>query len=117
MEAGGAERSPLAQMRRGVVEHCVLALLRERERYAVELVDVLRERGLIAGEGTVYPLLSRLRKQGLVETEWREGGSGPPRRYYRASAEGVAAVERFARDWVVLRDSVDLVIEGEGERA
>ncbi|WP_433272408.1 PadR family transcriptional regulator [Actinosynnema sp. CS-041913] len=110
-------RGPLAQMRRGVVEYCVLALLGRRERYAVELVSVLSRHGLIGGEGTIYPLLSRLRRQGLVETTWQESATGPPRRYYRASPQGVAAVERFTRDWEALSESVRGIIAGEDERA
>lgn len=110
------DRSPLAQMRRGVVEYCVLALLSRRERYAVELVEVLTRHDLIAGEGTVYPLLSRLRKQGLVESTWQESAAGPPRRYYKVSDEGAVAVERFARDWAVLSGSVDGIIAGREDR-
>ncbi|WP_433260633.1 PadR family transcriptional regulator [Actinosynnema sp. CS-041913] len=117
MQPGDRERSPLAQMRRGVVEYCVLALLGKRERYAVELVQVLARHGLIAGEGTVYPLLSRLRRQGLVETTWQESAAGPPRRYYRLSDEGAAAVGRFAQDWASLSESVDRIIGGEDGQA
>jgi PadR family transcriptional regulator PadR len=117
METEERERRPLAQMRRGVVEYCVLALLGQRERYAVELVDVLTFHGLIGGEGTVYPLLSRLRRQGLVETAWQESGTGPPRRYYRLSVEGAAAVERFAEDWATLSGSVNKIIWGKGGQA
>ncbi|MEU5691731.1 PadR family transcriptional regulator [Actinosynnema sp. NPDC020468] len=108
-------RSPLAQMRKGLAEYCVLALLGGRERYGVELVEVLSRHGLIAGEGTIYPLLSRLRRQGLVVTTWRESEVGPPRRYYALSADGVVATERFARDWAALSESVRKIIAGEGE--
>jgi PadR family transcriptional regulator PadR len=112
-----AERGPLAQMRRGVVEYCVLALLSRREQYGLELISVLTRHELIAGEGTVYPLLSRLSKKGLVESTWRESSAGPPRRYYKVSDEGAAAVERFARDWAELSRSVDLILVGEDESA
>ena len=80
MEPGGAEKA-VSQLRRGVLEFCVLALLRDGERYGVE---ILRELGaveaLVTSEGTIYPLLSRLRKEHLVETVWRESPTGPPRR-------------------------------------
>ncbi|MEU4803817.1 PadR family transcriptional regulator [Actinosynnema sp. NPDC023587] len=117
MQAEGRERNSLTELRRGVVEHCVLALLGREERYAVELVRELGRRGLITSEGTVYPLLSRLRGRGLVETTWREGGSGPPRRYYRLSGDGVTAVERFRREWAVLSESVEGIIAGGGDQA
>jgi PadR family transcriptional regulator PadR len=113
MQAGERERNPLTQMRRGLVEYCVLALLRDRERYGVELAEVLTRHGLIAGEGTIYPLLSRLRKQGMVDTTSRESELGPPRRYYGLSAEGVATSSRFTADWTSLSESVNKIIRGD----
>ena len=74
----------VAQMRRGVLPYCVLAMVRDKERYGFELVQSLSSiDGMVTGEGTIYPLLARLRRQGLVETTWRESAAGPPRRYYR----------------------------------
>src|SRR5579871_6525337 len=103
----------LAQMRRGVVEYCVLALLREHERYGYELVRLLAERGeLLTSEGTIYPLLARLRKERLVETSWRESASGPPRRYYRITQSGQAAVASFAPEWARFRDALDELLAG-----
>src|SRR5438874_8759325 len=81
--------APIAQMRRGTLEYCVLALLRDRRRYGFELVRALGEvDGMVTSEGTIYPLLSRLRRDGLVETTWEESPSGPPRRYYRLTRSG-----------------------------
>ncbi len=98
----------VAQMRRGVLPYCVLAMLRGEERYGFELVHSLGAvDGLVTGEGTIYPLLSRLRRQGLVETTWRESTSGPPRRYYQLAQAGRDALEEFAASWSRLRDSVD----------
>ena len=66
----------ISQLRRGALEFCVLALLREEERYGFEIVRTLSEAdGLVTTEGTVYPLLARLRKEGVVETTWREPGA------------------------------------------
>ncbi|HEY2202745.1 MAG TPA: PadR family transcriptional regulator, partial [Solirubrobacteraceae bacterium] len=76
--------SAISQLRRGVLEFCVLALLRDSERYGVEIVRTLGEAdGLVTTEGTLYPLLGRLRREGAVETSWRESPAGPPRRYYK----------------------------------
>lgn len=98
----------VAQMRRGVLPYCVLAMLRDQERYGFELVHSLGTvNGLVTGEGTIYPLLSRLRRQGLVETSWRESVSGPPRRYYRLAPAGRDALDEFAGSWRRLRESVD----------
>ncbi len=98
----------VAQMRRGVLPYCVLAMLRDKERYGFELVHSLGSvDGLVTGEGTIYPLLSRLRRQGLVETSWRESASGPPRRYYRLAPAGRDVLDEFAGSWRRLRESVD----------
>jgi PadR family transcriptional regulator PadR len=98
----------IAQMRRGTLQYCVLALLAQEERYGFDLVKALGEvEGMVTSEGTIYPLLSRLRRDGLVETSWQESPAGPPRRYYRLSAAGDAALGEFIREWGRFRDAVD----------
>src|SRR3954451_16762149 len=98
----------IAQLRRGVIEFCVLALLRDGERYGFELVRTLSEiEGMVTSEGTLYPLLGRLRREGLVETTWRESASGPPRRYYTLTGEGATVLESFTVEWERFRRSVD----------
>jgi PadR family transcriptional regulator PadR len=110
MEPGNA--SNLAQLRRGALEFCVLALLRDEERYGFDLVRALGEvDGLVTSEGTIYPLLARLRRDGLVDTVWRESDSGPPRRYYRLSPSGKRSLAAFAGDWIRFRDGVDRLLE------
>jgi PadR family transcriptional regulator PadR len=100
-------------MRRGAIEYCVLALLREDEMYGFELTRALAAAdGLVTSEGTVYPLLARLRREGLVETFWRESSQGPPRRYYRLTRDGRAALEAFVVQWRRFRDTVDGLLEG-----
>ena len=86
----------LAQMRRGTLQYCVLALLEESERYAFDLVRSLGDTdGMVTSEGTIYPLLGRLRRDGLVESSWSESPSGPPRRYYRLTGHGRSALAEF----------------------
>jgi len=102
----------LTQMRRGAIEYCVLALLRDQDRYGFELTQALSDAdGLVTSEGTVYPLLNRLRRDGLVNTFWQESTQGPPRRYYRITRSGRLAVQAFREQWVVFRDSVDKLID------
>ena len=102
----------LTQLRRGVLEYCVLALLRERPHYGFDLVRRLGAAdGLLTSEGTIYPLLARLRKDGLVTTTWQESDSGPPRRYYDLTAEGGAALAAFVADWRTFSASVDQVLD------
>lgn len=101
----------ISQLRRGVLEFCVLALLRDGERYSFDLVRALGDaEGLVTSEGTLYPLLGRLRRERLVDTTWRESASGPPRRYYRITTDGEAALNAFAAQWAGFRDSVDGLI-------
>jgi PadR family transcriptional regulator, regulatory protein PadR len=107
------ERSALtAQLRRGVLEYCVMALLQQDARYAFDLVRELAGMdGMVISEGTIYPMLARMRRDGSVETTWRESPSGPPRRYYRLSREGRKALLGFKKEWSTFRDAVDHVID------
>jgi PadR family transcriptional regulator PadR len=106
----------VAQMRRGVLPYCVLAMLRKKEWYGFELVHALGSiDGMVTGEGTVYPLLARLRRQGLVETSWQESVTGPPRRYYRLAPAGQEALTDFTGSWRRLRDSVDDLLASSAE--
>jgi PadR family transcriptional regulator PadR len=107
----GEARDSLTELRRGVLEYCVLAVMRQGESYAYQIVRGLSEAGgLVTSEGTIYPLLARLRRDGLVETTWRESESGPPRRYYRLTSDGHRALEAFTRDWTRFREAVDAVL-------
>jgi PadR family transcriptional regulator PadR len=107
----------LAQMRRGTLQYCVLALLVHDELYGFDLVRALAEvDGMVTSEGTIYPLLSRLRRDGLVESTWRESPSGPPRRYYRVTPAGNKALEAFTQEWSRFRDAVDHFVERQAGR-
>jgi PadR family transcriptional regulator PadR len=114
MVAAGKQDALLAQMRKGTLQYCVLALLADEERYGFDLVRSLAETdGMVTSEGTIYPLLSRLRRDGLVETTWRESTSGPPRRYYKLTTAGRAALDAFKGEWGRFRDAVDHFVERE----
>jgi PadR family transcriptional regulator PadR len=105
--------APVAQMRKGLLEFCVLSLLSSRPRYGYELVgELAKSDGLLTSEGTIYPLLSRLRRERLVDTEWRESTGGPPRKYYRVTASGHRALVSFREEWKSLRDAVDGIVKG-----
>ena len=104
----------LTQMRKGVLEFCVLAHLRGGPAYGLEIASALgRYELLFASEGTLYPLLARLRKQGWVETNWQQSRTGPPRRYYALTSEGRSTVESFAAIWAPFSQGVDDVLETE----
>lgn len=88
-----------AQMRKGVVEYCVLGLLAHRPMYGWELAEALTSEGLIASIGTLYPLLGRLRDNGWVTTFDRPSDSGPVRKYYRLTDQGSAELDQFRAQW------------------
>ncbi|MFJ4902621.1 PadR family transcriptional regulator [Streptomyces sp. NPDC088727] len=95
------------QLRKGVLEYCVLALLQGGPKYGVELLKDLQDTVLATSQGTVYPLLSRLRRDELVVTTWEESSTGPPRRYYELTDAGRAALVSFTGIWPAFRDTVD----------
>lgn len=110
----GETRNFLSQMRRGVLEYCVLALLQSGERYGFDLVRMLSQvDGMVTSEGTIYPLLSRLRREKLVTTFWRESEAGPPRRYYQITDAGQEALNNFISEWARFRESVDKLLKME----
>jgi PadR family transcriptional regulator, regulatory protein PadR len=107
--------SLVTQMRKGVLDYCVLALLHDRPRYGFEIVQTLGGiDGMLTSEGTIYPLLGRLRRDSLVQTEWKESSGGPPRRYYRATAEGRRALRAFREEWSTFRSGVDRILVSGG---
>ena len=89
-----------SQLRRGVLELCILAIIERAPSYGYEIVTELAATPqLAAGEGTVYPLLRRLKKDGLVETFWQESAAGPPRQYYRITPRGSTSLQVMREDW------------------
>ena len=100
-----------SQLRKGVVELAVLAMLHRGEAYGAEIVDRLcRYPGLAISAGTAYPLLNRLKKSGLITSEWQESPVGPPRKYYRLSAAGERAFVSMTKVWTAMSaDMTDLL--------
>jgi len=97
-----------SQLLRGVLDLCLLAVIEEGPAYGYEMTKRLRGRGLsIVGEGSIYPLLGRLERDGLVETHRAASNGGPPRKYYSLSPEGVRVLEAGVNEWKVARDAVD----------
>jgi PadR family transcriptional regulator PadR len=104
------------QLRRGVLEHCVLAVLARSPEYAFELVRRLSQvDGLVTSEGTIYPLLARLRRDGLVATTWEPSDAGPPRKYYDLTDAGRRALDAFAAEWTTFTEGVDDLLRQAGD--
>ena len=107
----------LSQFRKGVVELAILALLHRGEAYGGEIVERLGDHpGLAISAGTVYPLLSRLKKAGVIDSIWRESPLGPPRKYYRLSSNGEAEFEDMAHAWDGVTGAMDELLRKEGAR-
>jgi PadR family transcriptional regulator PadR len=104
----------LSQLRRGALEYCVLGLLAGQELYGFDLVKRLGAMdGMVTGEGTVYPLLSRLQRDGRVSSSWRESSSGgPPRKYYTITERGLRALAEFTTEWARFSHTVDTILKG-----
>ena len=99
------------QLKKGVLELCVLALLSKHESYAYEIASRLAD-SIGMGEGTIYPLMRRMQNDGLVATRLEESSSGPSRKYYRLTAAGRAALEAHRRDWRAFVDAVEQLLGG-----
>lgn len=104
-------RDRAVQLRKGVLELAILAVLGREECYSIEIIRRLDAHpALTATPGTVYPLLARLDKAGLVETRWVEAGGGPPRKYYRLTREGSASLTDGAAAWVALSSAMTAIL-------
>jgi PadR family transcriptional regulator, regulatory protein PadR len=88
-----------AQMRKGVLELCVLAIVARKEAYPSDIIEELKASQLIVVEGTLYPLLNRLKSMGLLEYNWRESNAGPPRKYYSITDDGQDFLNHLESTW------------------
>ena len=96
-----------AQMRKGVLEMCILGMAAKQEVYPSDIINKLKESELIVVEGTLYPLLSRLKKANLVDYSWKESKAGPPRKYYRTTDEGNSFLLKLKENWSQLVNAVN----------
>ena len=101
-----------SQLLRGVLDLCLLAVIDEGPAYGYEMTKRLRARGMsIVGEGSIYPLLGRLERDGLVETRREASNGGPPRKYYSLSQDGKRSLETGVDEWQTARDSIDRALD------
>lgn len=97
-----------AQMRKGVLEFCILSILKNGEAYPSDILIRLKKANLIVVEGTIYPLLTRLKNSGLLSYRWEESKSGPPRKYYTITSDGVTFLSALDETWKELVKAVRL---------
>ncbi len=105
----------IAQMRKGVLEYCILSLLSKEDYYASDIIKKLKVAELIVVEGTLYPLLTRQKNAGLLSYRWEESKQGPPRKYYRITEKGTLYMSRLDTAWADLIQSVDKIRNDSGK--
>ena len=105
-----------AQMRKGVLEMCVLGLVAKEAAYPTDMINKLKSAELIVVEGTLYPLLSRLKKSGLVDYYWQESPAGPPRKYYQITENGETFLNDLTQSWKQLNKAVNYSIKKQAKQ-
>lgn len=95
-----------SQMRKGMLEYCIMLLLKEKAYYTSDIIKKLKEANLLVVEGTLYPLLTRLKKDGVLTYEWQESTQGPPRKYYVLTEEGNEALAQLDQSWMEMENTV-----------
>ncbi|MBZ4675764.1 MAG: PadR family transcriptional regulator [Anaerophaga sp.] len=98
-----------AQMRKGVLEYCILSVLSRGDAYASDIINEMKEARIIVVEGTLYPLLTRLKNAGLLSYRWQESTQGPPRKYYELTDRGREFLQELDKSWTELVDSVQFI--------
>lgn len=98
------------QMRKGILEYCILSIIARGEIYASDIISELKKAELLVVEGTLYPLLTRLKNNGLLSYSWQESTSGPPRKYYQITEEGKEVLARLDVTWKELLYAVEISI-------
>jgi PadR family transcriptional regulator PadR len=102
-----------AQMRKGVLEYCILSLTQDKDMYSSDIISSLKEAELIVVEGTLYPLLTRLKNAGLLIYRWEESKSGPPRKYYGITDSGKSFLQELNETWGNLVGAVSKITASE----
>jgi PadR family transcriptional regulator, regulatory protein PadR len=100
------------QMRKGILEYCILSIISRGEIYASDIINELKKAKLLVVEGTLYPLLTRLKNNGLLSYNWQESTSGPPRKYYILSPAGLEVLQKLDKTWEELAYAVSTSLEG-----
>ncbi|HEY0298792.1 MAG TPA: PadR family transcriptional regulator [Arachidicoccus sp.] len=96
-------------MRKGILEFCILSIIKQAEAYPSDIAEKMKSANLNVFEGTLYPLLTRLKNAGLLTYRWVESVSGPPRKYFSLTTEGLSFLQELETTWKELVDAVNLI--------
>lgn len=100
-----------SQMRKGLLEYCILSIIHQEEAYASDILDKLKTANLVVVEGTVYPLLTRMKNEGLLAYRWQESTGGPPRKYYTLTEKGQKFLSQLETEWQSICLSVNQITQ------
>jgi PadR family transcriptional regulator PadR len=98
-----------SQMRKGLLEYCILSIISRQEAYASDILETLKESKLLVVEGTLYPLLTRMKNEGLLAYRWQESTGGPPRKYYTLTASGQELLAQLDDEWQSIYQAINLI--------
>lgn len=99
-----------SQMRKGLLDYCILSIIRQDEVYASDILDKLKNANLVVVEGTIYPLLTRMKNEGLLSYRWQESTGGPPRKYYALTTSGQDLLAQLDNEWQSICQSINQII-------
>ena len=100
-----------SQMRKGLLEYCILSIISRDEAYASDILDTLKQANLLVVEGTLYPLLTRMKNEELLTYRWQESTSGPPRKYYALTTSGQDLLAQLDNEWQAIYQSINQIIK------
>ena len=100
-----------SQMRKGLLEYCILSIINRDEAYASDILDTLKEAQLVVVEGTVYPLLTRMKNEGLLSYRWQESTGGPPRKSYTLTEEGKQLLTQLNEEWQSICQAINQITQ------
>lgn len=98
-------------MRKGLLEYCILSIINREEAYASDILELLKEAQLVVVEGTIYPLLTRMKNEGLLSYRWQESTEGPPRKYYTLTKEGQQLLEQLDKEWLSICQAINQITQ------
>ena len=100
-----------SQMRKGILEYCILTIISQKEAYTSDIIDTLRRANLLVVEGTIYPILTRLKNNGLLSYRWQESNDGPPRKYFSLTDEGKSMLDALNEEWGNISQSINQITQ------
>jgi PadR family transcriptional regulator PadR len=100
-----------SQMRKGILEYCILTIISRKEAYTSDILEALRQADLLVVEGTLYPLLSRLKNNGLLSYRWQESTDGPPRKYFTLTDEGKELLAALNQEWSTISQAITKITQ------